>query len=373
MSQITPDEIKRLEARRNLLAEKVGRLRDARILATDENEKFKYDHNIAEAELELTDVKKQLADAYDLGTESGQSFLREKVLDLSLTGEMGRLHLVNCDRLDLRDRFEAGFDHRQNTLKAPNHYYFLSSCPSQMPPSLGERMVYELLGELLDDGKNPVFCRYNARNHDRVDLKKLPIGITLEKSQELFRKFLAAHFDWPIHTDLPHALAQNLFPKPNYAFSILPFSLRKAEWRDFFPEYFDWIAQQLAQRPPGGPTLLLFFVVYLDDLHRHYDPATQTCSDEKSAAILTALDALVERHPAAGHFYPLLPVPETDLRDWFFDLGETNTARLRPVLDTLANALPPDERELYRQKLLNMNRVELVQEIVFEAYNKEKL
>lgn len=368
---MTPEEIKGLERRRDLLVDKFNRLHNARLLATDENVRIKYDYDIAEAEGELADVRKQLSDAYDLGSPSGQTLLREKVLDLDLTEAMGRLHLVNCDRQELRDRFEEGFEHRQNTLKAPNHYYLLSSCPSQMPPSLGERMVYELLGDLLDDGKRPVFCRYNARKHDRVDLKKLPIGISLEKSQELFRKFLAAHFEWPVNTDFEHALAQNLFPKPNYAFSILPFCLRKSEWKDFFPDYFDWIAQQLARRAPGGPTLLLFFIFYLDDLHRHYDPDTQTCSDEKSAAILAALDAVVERHPAAGHFYPLLPVSKTDLRDWFFDLGETNPASLRPVFDTLANSLPTDEKENYqRHERLNMDRVEIVQEIVFEAYNQ---
>ncbi|MEQ1746531.1 MAG: hypothetical protein ABMA02_13960 [Saprospiraceae bacterium] len=151
----TPEEITGLESRRKLLADKANRLREARIFATDENTKFKYDHDIAEAETELADVKAQLSSAYDLGSETGQSQLREKVLDLVLTEPLGRLHLVNCDRHELRDRFEAGFDQRQNHLHAPNHYYMLSSCPTQMPPSLGERMVYELLGDLLDDGKSP--------------------------------------------------------------------------------------------------------------------------------------------------------------------------------------------------------------------------
>lgn len=367
----TPEEIKGLERRRELLVDKINRLREARILATDENIRIKYDYEIQELEGELADVCKQRSEIYDLSAPSGQMILREKVLELSLTEPMGRLHLVNCNRQDLRDRFEAGFEHRQNNLQAKNHYYFLSSCSKQMPPSLGERMVYELLGDLLDDGKHAVFCRFNKQKYDRVEIKKLPIGYSLEKSQELFLKFAAANFEWPEHTAFEQAAAQNLFPKPDYHFSIVPLSLRKNEWKDFFPAYFDWIAGHLAQRAPGGPTLMLFFIFYLDDLHLHYDPATGHCSDEKSAAILRALDGLVQRHPAAGHFYPLMPVLQTDLRDWFSDLGENNPARIEPVLNTLANSLPPEEKEQYvRQKSLNMARVEIVQEIVFETYNK---
>jgi hypothetical protein len=367
----TPEEIKGLERRRDLLVDKINRLKEARIIATDESVRFKYDCDIAEAEGELADVRKQISEALDLGTPSGQSVLREKLLDLSLNEPMGRLHLVNCNRQDLRDQFAAGFDHRQDTLKAANHYYFLSSCPKQMPPSLGERMVYELLGELLDDGKEPVFCRFNKRQHDRIEIKNLPIGYSLEKSQESFRKFMAATFDWPEQTTLEQAAARNLFPNPHYRFSILPFGLKKNEWKDFFPAYFDWIAEQLAKRAPGGPTLMLFFIFYLDNLHLHYAPETKICSDEKSAAILQALDGLAERHPAAEHYYPLTPVQDTDLRDWFFDLGENNPARIDPVLKTLAHSLPAEEKAMYdKNKTLNMDRIEIVQEIVFETYNK---
>jgi hypothetical protein len=367
----TPEEIKSLESYRDVVVGKRNRLREALIIETDESVRFKYEQEIASLEGKLDDINKQLSEAFDLGSESGESLLREKVRNLNLTEPMGRLHLVNCNRQDLRDRFEAGFDHRQKNLKAANHYYFLSSCPRQMPPSLGERMVYELLGDLLDDGKQAVFCRFNKLKYDRIEIKKLPIGLSLEKSQELFLKFAAANFDWPEQTSFEQAAAQNLFPKPHYRYSILPFSLRKNEWKDFFPEYFDWIAAQLAQRPPGGPTLMLFFVFYLDDLHLHYNPATGHCSDEKSAAILQALDGLAQRHPAAGHFYPLMPVFNTDLRDWFSDLGENNPARIDPVLNTLTHSLPQEEKEQYvKQKSLNMARVEIVQEIVFETYNK---
>lgn len=367
----TPEEIKGIERNRELLVEKTNRLRAALIIETDENVRFKYEKELAVLERELHDIKKQRSEAYDLSSPSGQSVLREKVRNLSLTEPMGRLHLINCNRQELRDRFEAGFDHRQNNLKAKNHYYFLTSCPKQMPPSLGERMVYELLGDLLDDGKQPVFCRFNKLEYDRLEIKKLPIGYSLEKSQELFLKFAAAHFEWPEHTAFEQAATQNLFPKPSYQYSILPLSLRKNEWKDFFPAYFDWIADHLARRAPGGPTLMLFFIFYLEDLHLHCDPETKHCTDEKSAAILRALDELAQRHPAAGHFYPLMPVHQTDLRDWFSDLGENNPARIDPVLHTLANSLPPTEKEQYdKDESLNMARVEIVQEIVFETYNK---
>ena len=62
-----------------------------------------------------------------------------------------------------------------------------------------------------------------------------------------------------------------------------------------------------------------------------------------------------------------MPVKKTDVEDWFVDLGIYNTARLDPVFQVLAQGLPPAEAQAYMlTQLLNMNRVELVQELVYK-------
>ena len=308
-----------------------------------------------------------------LGTRQGGSTVDIDHVDRGVAGFDHRRDLGDLAAIFLLMHLDAGggrigLEHGlalRFLIGAPNHFYFLSACPTQLPPSLGERMVYEMLGELLDESMSAVHCRFDPKNHDRVKLEKLPLGYSLEKSQELFREFCAHWFGWDDKQPFADAIAANRLPLARHKYAVLPFCLRKKEWKPFFPDYFDWMAEQLAQRPPGGPTLLVFLVCYHENLHRE--------RDEKSAEILAAVDALCQKHPNAGHFYPLDPVEESDLRYWFNDLGERNNARINPVLDTLLDSLPPEELQQFRQsaaKLLNMDRVELVQELVFEMYNK---
>lgn len=356
------DEIKGFEQQRGLIVLKLNSLRASLILQTDPSVIFKLEDDIRQQEIRKTELNKILAEAYNLGTDSGKERLRETIKRLKISGSMGRLHLVNCNRQDVRDRFEQGFDEKQ-TLGAINHFYFLSACPKQLPPSLGERMVYEMLGELLDENLSAVHCRFDPINHDRVKLEKLPIGYSAEKSKEMFREFCANWFGWDDKQSFTDAIAANRLPLARHKFAVLPLYLRKREWKPFFPEYFDWIAEQLANRPAGGPTLLVFIVFYHENLHVQ--------QDEKSVEILAAVDALCQKHPNAGHFYPLDPVHESDLVYWFNDLGEMNNARIQPVIDTLVESLPTEELQQFRQsEQLNMDRVELVQELVFDMYNK---
>ena len=345
-----------------LIVQKLAALRTALIVETSAAEKFKLEHEIQQLESRETTLKRNLAEAYDLGTDSGKERLREKIKALTISENMGRVHLVNCNRTEVRDQFEEGFDSRQKN-GAINHFYFLSACPTQLPPSLGERMVYELLADWLDEGPGAVHCRFDPKHHERVKLEKLPLGSSFERSKELFHKFCVNWFDWQQNQDFEQAISANLLPKARHKFSILPFYVRKNEWKSFFAEYFEWVAEQLSNRPKGGPVLMIFIVVYQDNLHKE--------RDEKSEEILSVIDLLCQQHPNAGHFYPLEPVLESDLRDWFNDLGEHNNARLQPLLDTLAESLPEAElQQLKQSKQFNMDRVELVQELVFEFYNQ---
>lgn len=363
----TPEEIKGIESNLNLLVTKHNRLKAAHIIETHEARKFELEHEIAQIEAEKDDLKRILSEAFSLGCDSGQERLREKIRALNISEDMGRLHLVNCNRHELRDRFEDAFDRHTESIQH-NHFYFLSACPRQMPPSLGERMIYELLGELLDeDSKSAVHCRFDAQEHDRIQLEKLPIGNSLEKSKQLFREFCAGWYGWEEKQDFEAALQGNLLPAPRYQYSILPFFTRKKEYKSFLPEYLDWMMTELGKRPAGGPTLMVFVVFYLEDLHHQFQANTNTVSDPKAAEIVTGIDQLCKKHSNSGHFYPLMPVEKSDLEDWFVDLGVRNTARLEPVFQVLAQGLPAAEaKEFMRTQLLNMNRVELVQELVYK-------
>lgn len=288
--------------------------------------------------------------------------MRRKISQLKIDEVMGRIHLVNCNRTDLRDAFEAGFDAR-TAADCREHYYFLSACRTQMPPSLGERMIYELLGGLMDEHQEAVHIRTNPKNNERVKIESLPLGYSLEKSQTLFRDFCARWFGWPDHLEFEQAIRQNILPGPRFRYAVLVLEFSKKEWKPFMTEYLAWIRQSFAARAPGGPVLLVFLVGYHPNLH--------DSRDEKSSQILNAIDQYCADKTDSGHFYPLEAVDLSDLFDWFGDLGVHNNARIQPLLETLIADMTEAERIQYlNRELLNMDRIELIQEMVFDLYNQ---
>ena len=315
------------------------------------------------------DKDRKKAEDRGMVTDSGKHALRDVVRNLNITAELSNVHLVNCNRQDERDRFAQGFEEREGR-GDKNHYYFISACPTQMPPSVGERMIHELLGELMDKRPDAVFRQTNEGNNDRIILEPLKPGYNLTETQKMFKCKCARLFKWDESTSFEDGLNAGKLPLPKYEYAILPFFIQKSAWKDFMPDFFRWVMEQFDKRT-GGPKCLFFFVVYHEKLHLG--------GDDKSAAIIGSLDKLCEQYfekkdpdcISKGHLHPLYPVSVSDLNEWLTELGENNPARRRPVLDTLVSNLPPDEKEQYqKEQTFNMDRVELVQEVVFEHYNK---
>ncbi len=315
------------------------------------------------------DEERERANGYGLNTDSGKQALREVAGKLAITEEMSSVHLVNCNRQEVRDRFAQGFDERKKR-GDKNHYYFLSACPRQMPPSVGERMIYELLGELIEEKPDTVFRQTDESNNDRIIIEKLPVGYNLEESQKQFKRTCARLFKWGKDISIEEGISAGKMPLPNYKYAILPFHIHKSAWKPFVPDYFRWIMEQFDRRT-CGPGVLFFFVMFHENLHRN--------PDRESEAIIRSVDELCEsyfenRDPGCiskGHLYPLHPVSEEDVDMWLMDLGEMKMVRRSPVIEALVSQLPKDEKEQYRnEKTFNMDRVELFQEVVFEIYNK---
>lgn len=360
---ITAEEIKELESEKTLIVKKLGKLREGRILSTDPADQFKLDHEISILETRRIEIDRTISEGYNLSTESGKLLMRETIAQLKISENMGRIHIVNCNRNELKDRFEDSFDQKSKA-KFLSQFYFLSACPTQLPPSFGERMVYETLGDLLDEKKGAVFCKFDPKNNERILIQKLPLGYSLEKSQEDFRAFFSGLFGFDDTTSFEYWMTEKL-PLLQYEYIILPFFIRKKEWKEFIPAYFDWIAGQCNQRNQNrkGPTLLFFIIVYHDYLHRG--------EDQRSTEILKSINGFCMVNSNAGHFYPLAPIAKDDFRDWIMDLGERNPARIGPVLDTLRKGLCGDDALQYdKEDKLNMDDVEIAQELIFEFFNK---
>jgi hypothetical protein len=400
----TIDEIKGFERERNAIVEKLSSLRLALTVESNAVTKFAYEYEIRDLENRKQEIEKIRKEAYQLGTPIGNERLGEKVRELKNYEPMGTFHLVNCNRRRVRDSFEEAF-YRLKKMQAANHFYFLSACPKQLPCSFVERMVHELLREQIDDGKNPVHFHTDLHNNQRMKFKKLRLGFSEERSQAFFEEDCDSWFGWEKKLSLAQAIAANRLPRARCEYSILPLKLDKKDWKSFFANHFEWMVQQLAARPAGGPTLLVFIVLQIDDLHVGYEKKVETIrdettgelkesviesfGDENSEEIIQTINALCQKHPNAEHYYPLLPVEESELVSWINDLGEMNRARIQPVLDTIVEGLTHEELVQYQEiksteanrptpaqpeqkKLLNMDRIELVQELVFDLYINRK-
>ncbi len=104
----------------------------------------------------------------------------------------------------------------------------------------------------------------------------------------MFREFCANWFGWDDKQAFDDAIAANRLPLARHKYTILPFYLRQKEWKPFFAEYFDWIAEQLAARPAGGPTLLVFIVFYHEN--RQHTTKRMKSPIQQRANILAAVD-----------------------------------------------------------------------------------
>jgi hypothetical protein len=359
------EELRGYESELVLIVNKLNALRLSLHLQNDPSVIFKIEMDISTTESRKSAVEKILNESYNIGSNSGKSRLKDKIRTLQITKEVKTVDMLNVNRKALRNRFADGFLKRQ-TMETSNHFYFLSACQTQLPPSFGERMIYEMIGNYLDEEKDAVFFIRKEDKFNRVIIDELPFGSSQMESEMLFKSFCTRRFKWKDNKDFESALSENRLPHAQYKYVVMPFYIQQEDWQDFFPNYFDWIAHNLEQRPKNGPIILFFVVFYHDNLHKGVS--------EESAHILKTVDLICEKYPNAGHFYPLEPVTLKDVNDWFTKLGESNPDHIEEVINTLGQGLQGEKlRQFLQDKKLNMATVEPLQKLVFEMYVDDEI
>lgn len=360
----TLEEMKRMERQIELLTRKINKLREELILAEGANptQAFALKEYIVQAEGKREDLKRKLAAKYSLGSTEGQTLLRQKISELSIEEQIGMLHRVNVNREEMRDRFWDSFDEMEDLLF---QFYFISACPTQMPPSFAERMIYELIYEELDNADDALFCpRCDA--DARVHILDLPLKRNLEKCQEKFRYFFAELFEFREEEDFDHYLCTGL-PKLDYEYVTPAFELHERKWKPYIADYLKWLMECFTDTPEEVPHFLFFFVIYIEGLH---DPERHNANKK---ILLDDLQALADSHDSAVHLSPLKPVPEADLRAWIMDLGEHNPGRIDEVIELMVRGLKDKDRQLYEtKKCFNMDDVERLQEIICDEASKKR-
>lgn len=356
----SPEEIKGMEGQLELLVRKLNFMQAELARSIDANARFAITEEIAQLEGQISGMKNKLGKAYSLPAQSQQERLAQaiKALNIDEEEEIGLLHLVNCDRREMVDKFWAAFDE-----KADEHFqfYFITGCPTQMPPSFAERMVYELLCEELDGARDALHIITNE-DTGRLRIQELPLGRNTRNSQQRFKAYVQERFRFADAQSFD-AFIESGVPNLPFDYVSVVFEIHERNWADFIPEYLQWMMETFRSPHEKVPKFLFFFVIYLDQQH-------QGSLNAQQKAIISALAELSVRY-STSVLTPLLPVEEGDLRAWLMALGERNPNQVQTVIESLAASLREDDLALFQQQQrFNMKDVEELQALVYKIANE---
>lgn len=324
------------------------------------DQEFKLSEDIIAIEAQIDDLRKQIAKSYGLDSESGQTMLADKIRGLSITEDIGQIHLVNCNRESVSDAFWEAFDLKLEG-EIPFQFYFVPACPTQQPDSFTERMIIEIILDELDEEEDAILCLRGADN--RLLLEDLPLGRNLKRSQKAFAKYFSQRFELGDKT-MEQYLETGL-PKLEYDYVATVFEVFAEKWKDFTSEYLEWIINQFKSPNDEVPTFLFFFVIYIYDIHKeNVKEQFQSIKDEIQALQIKHLEITTM-------LKSLKPVERQLVESWVRDLGERNQSKIGEVVDMLVTGLKSTARKQYDiNRTLNMTDIERFQELVYKIANE---
>jgi hypothetical protein len=248
--------------------------------------------------------------------------------------------LVNCNRQGAHADFVRAYEAQGGH---PAQFYFFAGCPSQKPASFSERVVYEIVHEVLSDNKTAIFYdiveeEIGPRRVERLLVRPLPyanFGACQTQFQACVAEMLASY-----RQHLPEQggdiSVDGLVDMPAGQLPVQLFTLAfridfaELAWGDKLRDYLRWIVTTFHQRRFTPPAFQFVFLVQANGHHRQPDPSVQAL-----AAFLKTLNAeLNGGQPDAP--YPCAwseqfqPVSPQQLEDWL---------RLRYKVDPGTSAL----------------------------------
>lgn len=318
---------------------------------------------VAKYNLNTNKDAKEVKDIYNLQTPQGQVEIGKKIENLRLQGPMGNYQLVNINREKSKDNWWNAYDEKVSKNDF-FQFYFLAACPTQMPPSFAERMIYELINEELEDSPDAIHFE-TIPNTGRVAIRELPMKRNLHKTKEEFKKYFCQRFDFQdADFDFQKFIKEGI-PRLNYQYVASVFKISSLKWKDFIAEFFEWIVETFRDEYEDLPTFLFFFVVSVENAHLPNSLA------EKEKKIISELKRITAENANSTFFNPLNPVNVDDIKLWFSELGEENPDKVTDIVNSVVQGLEPTKQNQYEKKeLVDMSTIEVLQELVFRIINK---
>ena len=282
------------------------------------------------------------------------------------------LYYVNCNRensLDYVFDFFADFYDQQK----PYQFYFFSACSTQRAKSFSERMVYEIEGYLEDlDELDQAFRYWPTPKDERVTPFELPVGRNLRTSQIKFKKLLGEKLEFTGNHTIESYLKTGQ-PVMDYKAIAMSFVYRETDWKDFIPDYFQWIVETFSKAKVQAdcPTFLFFFAIDVMDIH---SIPPEELSDLKRK-IFDELESLVSANvQSTVHLSRLMPVHKKEVKAWLTKLGTDNDAmqeRLIQLMVSQQTLSKKDRQQYIRDQRINMDDIELFQKWLLQYADKK--
>jgi hypothetical protein len=320
--------------------------------------------NFLSIENQMEEINDKIHQLIGVNTPQGETLLKEVIkANVQIEEDLGLIHLVNCDRATVKESFWNAFDEKVDN-ELPFQFYFFVGCPTQMPHSFSERMIYEIIDSELDDEESAIH-RVIDQDNGRIKIEDLPQGRKLERSQKEFKKYFSKRFEFQQEDSFDKYLEFGL-PRLEYEYISFVFEMGEAKWKKDTAAYIDWIVNSFNTNKKELPTFIFFFNIRLDYVH---DEDNRT---PKHQSILDELNVIVNKYAKATFFNPLSPIHEKDVKDWLHEIGERSPTNQDIILDAFVKGLYDKDGRKKKQyqdkKLLDMDDVQRLQKIIYDFY-----
>lgn len=322
---------------------------------------------ILSMENQLDDINEKMYKLIGIDTEEGESMLKNIIKDnINIEETLGLIHLVNCDRVEVKDSFWDAYDEKVDN-EIPFQFYFFAGCPTQMPHSFSERMIYEIMNEELDNEEDAIH-RIIDQDNGRIKIEELPEGRKLDRSQKEFKKYFSKRFSFQQDVSFDDYLNTGL-PRLEYEYVTFVFETSEKKWRKDTAEYLEWMINSFNATHDDLPNFIFFFVIRMDGVHRENN------INEKQKNIIDSIQNLVTKYQKTTFFKPFTPVLEKDIEEWLYEIGERSPTNKQIVMDAFVKGLYDKDGRKAKQyedhQLLDMDDVQKLQKIIYDLYNDQ--
>lgn len=311
----------------------------------------------------LTDLVQNI-ETDDLSNEinlaPGIDMLDSLAQKLDVQIPLSLIHLVNCNRIDAQGSFLSTY-RRWKSIQQTSQFYFILACPTQEPEGFTERMIY-MLKHNYEDNHQSGF-NYERMETGRVRMVKLPLGLSLEDSQEELKKYFAKRFNLN-EFSFEDYLNNNFVPQYEYVATV--FSITAPHWEpELLEAYLEWIIESFVATEAKAPNFLFFFVISLKNAHKKEDILP------KDQIVLSSVKDLVDRNSKyAALINNLPPVKYTDFEYWLEDLCRPNQSQKDAIIQAIVERLNSTEKEHFKAtQEINMEHFEDFQERVYKFHS----